>query len=74
MAEFVSGVAQHRDADETAIDEAIAAAEYPFTKPRGDLAGLRDQLAETMWNDVGSCVMRAVLRTGSGNSKNMKAP
>ena len=53
MAEFVSGVVQHRDADETAIDEAIAAAEYPFTKPRGDLAGLRDQLAETMWNDVG---------------------
>lgn len=53
MAAFVGHNRHHRDPDETEIEKAVSEAEYPFTRPRGDLAGLRDSLAETMWDEVG---------------------
>ncbi len=53
MAEFVAESRHCREPDEEVIDQAVSEAEYPFTRPVGDLAGLRDSLAETMWEDVG---------------------
>ena len=67
-----------RDADPAELEQAIADAEYPFTKSGGDLFALRHALAETMWNDVG--VMRdktgldrgmATLKTYAGDIMDM---
>ena len=42
----------------------IARAEGPFAKAPGDLAGLRDRLAQVMWDDVG--VIRDASEAGDG--------
>jgi fumarate reductase flavoprotein subunit len=39
--------------DEAVIAAELARAELPLTCPPGDINGLRDQLATTMWDDVG---------------------
>ena len=66
MVDFVAGKGRAADPDETEIDTAVARAEYPFSLPVGDLGGLRDELWETMWDDVG------VLRTSDGLQLGMK--
>lgn len=58
MAGYVAHNNHYRDPDESVIDQAISEAEYPFSRASGhqsggDLAGLRDALATTMWDDVG---------------------
>ena len=53
MAKFVGAGAPLREPDKTALEEAMARAEYPFSQPPGDLTGLREQLWGDMWNHVG---------------------
>jgi fumarate reductase flavoprotein subunit len=60
MAAAVAGMTTWADADERAIERAVAASEHPFAKPRGDIGGLRDRLWQAMWDDAG------VLRTATG--------
>src|SRR5687768_18530469 len=48
MAAFVAREGRWRDADKGAIDRGIARAEYPFSRPAGDVHGLRDTLSHTM--------------------------
>ncbi len=60
MAAFVGREGRWREPDEAALDAGIARAEVPFGRPTGDLFGLRDRLARTMWDDVG------VIRDRSG--------
>ena len=50
------GLARLRDPDESRIEEEIARALSPFGKSQGDTHGLRRDLMELMWDDVG--VMR----------------
>ena len=69
MAAFVKANPHYRDPDESVIDAAIAEAEYPFTHPTGntaggDIAGLRDDLAQTMWDDIGIMRDKAGIRAG----------
>lgn len=56
MATYLKHNKSWRDADPNDLEQAIADAEYPFTKSGGDIFQLRQALAETMWEDVG--VMR----------------
>ncbi len=53
---------QHRfaDPDPATVEAAIGRAEQPFSRPAGDLHGLRERLAEVMWNDAG------ILRDAAG--------
>ncbi|MDD9984436.1 MAG: FAD-binding protein, partial [Gammaproteobacteria bacterium] len=60
MARAVRSSASWSDPDEAALDAGVARAERPFSLPRGELGGLREQLWRTMWDDVG------VLRTREG--------
>lgn len=53
MAKHVANQNHWREPDQRVIAEGIARAEYPFSKPAANLYPLRDELAETMWNDVG---------------------
>jgi fumarate reductase flavoprotein subunit len=53
MAAYVAREGRWRDADRHAIDRGIARAEYPFSRPAGDIQGLRDALSHTMWDGVG---------------------
>lgn len=63
MAKWVQG--RHLpDYDVEKMEQAITAAEHPYTQPAGDLYGLRERLAECMWDDAGivrdqECLMRA---------------
>ncbi len=53
MSDYVHDNSKWRESDETIIDAGIARAEYPFSLAPGDLHGLRDQLGQDMWDDVG---------------------
>ncbi len=64
MAAAVRTEAFSPDPDESAIDAAIARAEYPFTRSPGDLAALRESLWQTMWEDVGVLRCREGLERG----------
>ncbi len=39
--------------DERCIEAAVSRAERPFSRPPGDLHGLRERLADVMWDDAG---------------------
>ena len=43
----------HQEADQDAIDEAIARCRAPLGKRSGDLHGLRERLYDLMWDEVG---------------------
>ncbi|MFQ5565717.1 MAG: L-aspartate oxidase [Paracoccaceae bacterium] len=60
MAGFVGREGAWRDPDEAAIEAGIVRAERPFGLKPGDLHGLRERLAQVMWDDVG------VVRDGAG--------
>ena len=60
MAVEIANVKTWADADESAIERAIAASEHPFAQARGDIDGARNRLWQVMWDDAG------VLRTGDG--------
>ena len=60
MAAAIAAGAPLRDPDQTTIDAGIGRAEYPFSRPPGDLMGLREQLWGDMWDHVG------IMRTADG--------
>ncbi len=66
MAAYLKGRKTWRDADQAELDLAVAEAEYPFSKPSGDLHGLREALSHTMWDDVG------VMRDAAGLERGME--
>jgi fumarate reductase flavoprotein subunit len=65
MAAYIAKGAPLRDPEEGVIDAGIARAEMPFAMKAGDLHGLRDRLAQTMWDDIG------ILRTAEGIEQGM---
>jgi fumarate reductase flavoprotein subunit len=67
MAGFVAREGAWRDPDETVIDAGIARAERPFGLNPGDVHGLRDRLAQVMWDDIG------VLRDAAGIGRGLES-
>ncbi len=63
----VEAVGTLRDADEAVLSAEIERARLPFTLPKGDIHGLRKQLMEVMWRDVG------VMRTAEGLARGRAA-
>lgn len=59
------GLARLRDPDETRIAVEIERALAPFHKPKGDTHGLRRELMDLMWDDVG------VLRTAESLTRGL---
>jgi fumarate reductase flavoprotein subunit len=53
MAAWVPGHGTFHAPDAAAIDAGIARARTPLTQPAGDLVGIREELFDLMWNDVG---------------------
>jgi len=53
MARAIAAGADFRDPDQSVIDIGIARAEYPFSKPPGDIIGLRENLWNDMWDYAG---------------------
>ncbi len=53
MAAWVAAHGRWREPDAAALAAAVTRARVPFSQSPGNLAGIRDDLAETMWNDVG---------------------
>ena len=60
MAHYVATCPGFIDADSSLIDMEIERAMLPFSLPAGNINGLRQELMDTMWQDVG------VLRTEQG--------
>jgi fumarate reductase flavoprotein subunit len=54
----------HREPDAHILDAEIARALYPFTRKPGDLNALRENLVDTMWDQVGVVRDRAGLQRG----------
>ena len=67
MAAFAASNPHRRDPDETVIDAAIDEAEFPFSRPPGDIPGLRDALSLTMWEDIG------ITRTKPGIARGLES-
>ncbi|HUF86422.1 MAG TPA: FAD-dependent oxidoreductase [Thermohalobaculum sp.] len=64
MAGFVAREGAWRDPDEATIEAGVARAERPFGLKPGDLHGLRERLAQAMWDEIG--VMRNADGIGRG--------
>lgn len=69
MATYLHQNHSWRDADPNDLDQALAEAEFPFSKSGGDLFSLRHELSETMWNDVGVMRDRIGLERGLAKLK-----
>ncbi len=65
MAAYVADKDHAADPDESVMNQGIARAEFPFSLGQGDIIAMRDQLWNTMWDDVG------VLRTAEGLQRGM---
>jgi fumarate reductase flavoprotein subunit len=66
MAGFVARMGAWCDPDEAVIDAGIARSDRPFGLKPGDLHGLRDRLAQVMWDDIG------VMRDGAGIARGLE--
>lgn len=65
MAAFVAREGRWRDPDNRTIQQGLARAEYPFSRPAGGaLHDLRDALSQTMWDDVGVLRNKAAMERG----------
>ncbi|MGN6748236.1 MAG: L-aspartate oxidase [Xanthobacteraceae bacterium] len=54
----------HRPPDLDLLASEVARAEYPFSRPAGDVNALREQLLDAMWDDVGVVRERAGIERG----------
>ncbi len=64
MAAFVAREGRWRDPDARVIQQGVARAEYPFSRPAGAIHDLREALSQTMWDDVGVLRNRADMERG----------
>jgi fumarate reductase flavoprotein subunit len=60
MANWIARNPGERPPDEAVLQLALARAQHPFSRPRGDLNQLRERLLDVMWDKVG------VIREGAG--------
>ena len=64
MAAFARAHRSLREPDRRVIEAGIARAEVPFGQPAGPVHELRDELAQTMWDDVGVMRQRGAMERG----------
>jgi fumarate reductase flavoprotein subunit len=64
MPRWIADNPGHRAPDPAVLDLEVARAEHPFTQPAGDVNGLREQLLDAMWDDVGVVRERAGIQRG----------
>jgi fumarate reductase flavoprotein subunit len=64
MAHWAAQQDHWADCDETAIDDAIGRAEFPFALKAGNPGALREKLWRTMWDDVGVVRSKTALQRG----------
>jgi fumarate reductase flavoprotein subunit len=64
MAAFAQAHRSWREPDRRVIEAGIARAEAPFSQPAGPVHELRDELAQTMWDDVGVMRQRGAMERG----------
>ena len=69
MAKAIAGGADFRDPDQSVIDAGIGRAEYPFSRPAGDIMGLREHLWNDMWDYVGIVRDAGNIKTGQQKLK-----
>jgi fumarate reductase flavoprotein subunit len=67
MAAAIAAGAPVREPDQAILDQGIARAEFPFSRPPGDLMGLREQLGTDMWEHVG--IVRTAQDITTGQEK-----
>jgi fumarate reductase flavoprotein subunit len=67
MAAAIAAGAPVREPDQAILDQGIARAEFPFSRPTGDLMGLREQLGTDMWEHVG--IVRTAQDITTGQEK-----
>jgi fumarate reductase flavoprotein subunit len=63
----------HRPPDEALIDAEIARALHPFTKSRGDINAIREDMLNLMWDDVGIIRDATGLKRGLDRLEAMEA-
>jgi fumarate reductase flavoprotein subunit len=63
----------HREPDRAILDAEIARAMHPFSQKSGDLNALRENLLDTMWDDVGVVRDRAGIERGLAAIDRMEA-
>ena len=73
MAAFVSENGASREFDDGLIEAEIERANHPFTKPVGDLNGVRETLLDLMWDDVGIIRDAASLTRGMDRLEGLEA-
>jgi fumarate reductase flavoprotein subunit len=64
MAAYVAREGRFKDPDRRVIDQGLARAEFPFSRPAGVVHALRDALSHTMWDDVGVLRHQAAMQRG----------
>ena len=67
MHQPIAAGAPVREPDQAILDQGIARAEFPFSRPPGDLMGLREQLGTDMWEHVG--IVRTAQDITTGQEK-----
>ena len=72
MPGWIAGNGGHRPPDETLIEAEMARALHPFSKARGDINSIREDLLNLMWDDVGIIRDEAGLKRGLAHLETME--
>ena len=73
IAQWLPRHGEFREPDENAIDAATARARHPLAQRPGDLAAIRDELYEVMWDEVGIVRDAASLARAAGRLDALEA-
>jgi fumarate reductase flavoprotein subunit len=73
IARWMARNGEFSEPDPYAIEAAIAQARYPLTRKPGDLAAIREELYEVMWDEVGIVRDAASLARASGRLDALEA-
>jgi fumarate reductase flavoprotein subunit len=73
MAAWVPEHGRWREPDEAEIDAAVSRCRAPLDAPTGDIAALREELYDLMWEDVGIFRDEASLRRAEGSLADLDA-
>ena len=73
MPRWVAQNPGHRSPDAEVLDFEVARAEYPFSRPAGDLNVLREKLLDTMWDEVGVVRDRSSIECGLATLDSIEA-
>jgi fumarate reductase flavoprotein subunit len=73
MAPWVSRSGVLHEPDEAALEAAVARARVPLGRPAGDIAAIREELYEVMWDDVGIIRDAASLKRAGGRLDELEA-